>query len=91
MVDFWDSSFFLVFRRGTRIGLALRKRFTDNFACGYVNAMLAAWVARCRHGVRRLDLALRLQHRLSGFQASVLVWLFLGVGCLGTNSALQDR
>lgn len=63
----------------TRLGLRLRARFTKGFAAGYVNAMLAA-------GVGALTLMLLADWILPfvynigfpGFQASVLVWLFLG-------------
>lgn len=63
----------------TGLGFRLRTRFTDGFAAGYVNAILAAWAG---------SLALMLfadwivpfvyNVGFPGFQASVLVWLFLG-------------
>jgi hypothetical protein len=63
----------------TRLGLSLRTHFTDGFAAGYVNGMLAA-------GAGALTLMLFADWILPfvynigfpGFQASVLVWLFLG-------------
>jgi len=62
-----------------RLGLRLRARFTQGFAAGYVNGMLAA-------GAGALVLMLFADWILPfvfnigfpGFQASVLVWLFLG-------------
>jgi hypothetical protein len=62
-----------------RLGLRLRAHFTQGFAAGYTNAMLAA-------GAGALVLMLFADWILpfiynigfSGFQASVLVWLFLG-------------
>lgn len=62
-----------------KLGLRLRTCFTEGFAAGYVNAMLAA-------GAGALTLMLMADWILpfvynigfSGFQASVLVWLFLG-------------
>ena len=62
-----------------RLGLRLRGRFQRGFLAGYVNAMLAA-------GVASLVIML-LGHWIlpfvynigfPGFQASVLVWLFMG-------------
>ena len=63
----------------TRLGLRLRARFTQGFAAGYVNGMVAA-------GAGALVLMLFADWILpfvynigfSGFQASVLVWLFMG-------------
>jgi hypothetical protein len=62
-----------------RLGLRLRALFREGFAAGYVNAMLAA-------GAAALVLMLLIDGILPfvynfgfrGFQASVLVWLFLG-------------
>ncbi|MBN1136107.1 MAG: O-antigen ligase family protein [Anaerolineae bacterium] len=62
-----------------RTGLRLRAHFRHGFAAGYVNGMLAA-------GAGALVLMLFLDWILpfvynvafSGFQASVLVWLFMG-------------
>mgnify|MGYP001149348532 CR=1 FL=1 len=62
-----------------KLGLRLRTCFTEGFAAGYVNAMLAA-------GAGALTLMLLADWILPfvynigfhGFQASVLVWLFLG-------------
>lgn len=62
-----------------KVGLRLRDRFKDGFAAGYINAMLAT-------GAGALTLMLFADWILpfvynvgfSGFQASVLVWLFMG-------------
>jgi hypothetical protein len=62
-----------------RLAVRLRARYTDGFAAGYVNGMLAAWV-----GVLVImmlaDWILPFVYNIGfpGFQASVLVWLFLG-------------
>jgi hypothetical protein len=62
-----------------RLGWRLRARFAYGFAAGYVNAMLAAWVGAL---VLMLfaDWIVPFVYNIgfSGFQASVLVWLFLG-------------
>ena len=63
----------------TRLGLRLRTNFIEGFSAGYVNGMLAT-------GVGALVLMLLADWILPfvynigfpGFQASVLVWLFLG-------------
>ena len=61
------------------VGLRLRTRFTTGFAAGYVNAMLAAWAGAV---VLMLFADWILPHVYNigfpGFQASVLIWLFLG-------------
>jgi len=62
-----------------RLGLCLRSTYTEGFAAGYVNGMLAS-------GAGALVLMLLIDGILPfiynfgfrGFQASVLVWLFLG-------------
>ncbi len=63
----------------TRLGWRLRAHFTRGFAAGYVNAMLAAWVGAL---ILMLfaDWILPFVYNIGfpGFQASVLVWLFLG-------------
>ncbi len=62
-----------------RLGLRLRTYFTQGFAAGYVNGMLAAWAGTL---VLMLfaDWILPFVYNIGfpGFQASVLVWLFLG-------------
>jgi hypothetical protein len=62
-----------------RLGGALRKRYTNGFASGYVNAMLAAGGGAL---VVMMFADWMLPHVYNigfpGFQASVLVWLFLG-------------
>lgn len=62
-----------------RLGLRMRAAYTEGFAAGYVNSMLAA-------GAGALILMLLIDGILPfvynfgfrGFQASVLLWLFLG-------------
>lgn len=62
-----------------RSALRLRQRFHAGFAAGYVNAMLAVWVGAL---ILMLfaDWILPFVYNIGfpGFQASVLVWLFLG-------------
>jgi O-antigen ligase len=62
-----------------RLGGRLRTRVTTGFALGYVNAMLAAWIGAL---IVMLFADWILPHVYNigfpGFQASVLVWLFLG-------------
>jgi O-antigen ligase len=62
-----------------RLGRRLRTRFVDGFAAGYVSAMLAAWVGALALMVFA-DWILPFVYNIGfpGFQASVLVWLFLG-------------
>lgn len=61
------------------LGWRLRKVFKDGFASGYVNGMLAAWV-----GIMVImalaDWFLPFVYNIgfSGFQASVLLWMFFG-------------
>lgn len=63
----------------TALGFRLRRRYPEGFAAGYVNAMLATWAGSL---VMMLfaDWILPFVYNIgfSGFQASVLVWLFLG-------------
>jgi len=62
-----------------RTGLLLRRRHTEGFAAGYVNGILAAG---CGSLVLMLFADWILPHvyniGFDGFQASVLVWLFMG-------------
>lgn len=62
-----------------RSAVRLRRRFRTGFAAGYVNAMLGAWVGAL---ILMLfaDWILPFVYNIGfpGFQASVLVWLFLG-------------
>jgi len=62
-----------------RLGWRLRSRLVDGFAGGYVNAMLAAWIGAL---ILMLFADWILPHVYNigfpGFQASVLIWLFLG-------------
>lgn len=62
-----------------RLGLKLRRRYSTGFAAGYVNGMLAAGVASLAL-MMLADWILPFVYniRFMGFQASVLVWLFLG-------------
>ncbi len=62
-----------------RLGLRLRAHFTQGFAAGYVNAMLAVG-AGALVLMMFADWILPFIYNIgfSGFQASVLVWLFLG-------------
>lgn len=61
------------------LGWRLHRRHKEGFVAGYVNAMLAAWV-----GIMAImmlaDWFLPFVYNIGfgGFQASVLVWLFLG-------------
>jgi hypothetical protein len=63
----------------TRLGFRLRSRFTQGFAAGYANAMLAAWAGALTL-MLLADWILPFVYNIGfgGFQASVLVWLFLG-------------
>lgn len=63
----------------TLLGLRLRARYRDGFAAGYVNAMLAVW-AGALVLMALADWILPFVYNIGfrGFQASVLVWLFLG-------------
>ena len=62
-----------------RLGLRLRAHFTEGFAAGYVNSMLAAGVGTLVL-MMFADWILPFVYNIGfpGFQASVLVWLFLG-------------
>jgi hypothetical protein len=62
-----------------RAGLSLRRRALSGFAAGYVNGMLAVW-AGCLAVMLLADWILPFVYNIGfpGFQASVLVWLFLG-------------
>lgn len=62
-----------------RTGLRLRRRYTEGFAAGYLNAMLAAGAASLVL-MALADWILPHVYNIGfpGFQASVLVWLFLG-------------
>ena len=73
-------AFFLWFvAEVTRLGWRLRSRFTEGFAAGYVNGMLAAG-AGALTVMLLADWILPFVYNIGfpGFQASVLVWLFLG-------------
>lgn len=62
-----------------RLGLRLRRRYTVGFAAGYVNSMVAAGVGALVI-MALADWMLPFVYNIGflGFQASVLVWLFLG-------------
>jgi hypothetical protein len=61
------------------LGWRLRKVFKDGFAGGYVNGMLAAW-AGIMVIMALADWFLPFVYNIgfSGFQASVLLWMFFG-------------
>jgi hypothetical protein len=63
----------------TLLGIRLRAHFTQGFAAGYLNAMLAAWAGALML-MLFADWMLPFVYNIGfpGFQASVLVWLFLG-------------
>ncbi len=62
-----------------RLAWQLRRRFESGFAAGYANGMLAVWVA-CMVSMLLADVFLPFVYNVGfpGFQASVLVWLFMG-------------
>lgn len=62
-----------------RLGLRLRRRYTTGFAAGYVNSMLAVGAGALAI-MALADWILPFVYNIGfpGFQASVLVWLFLG-------------
>jgi O-antigen ligase len=62
-----------------RLGLRLRRRYQQGFLAGYVNSMLAT-LASVLVIMLLLDWFLPFVYNVGfyGFQASVLVWLFLG-------------
>jgi O-antigen ligase len=62
-----------------RVGIRLRGRFTQGFAAGYVSGVLAAGVGALVI-MALADWMLPFVYNIGfpGFQASVLVWLFLG-------------
>jgi hypothetical protein len=62
-----------------RVGVVLHRRFRTGFAAGYANAMLAAGAASLVI-MALADWMLPFVYNIGfhGFQASVLVWLFLG-------------
>jgi len=62
-----------------RLGRRLHRRFVDGFAAGYVNGMLAAGAASLAI-MMLADWILPFVYNIGfpGFQASVLVWLFMG-------------
>jgi hypothetical protein len=75
----------------TRLGFRLRARFTEGFAAGYVNGMLAAW-AGSMTVMLLIDMILPFVYNVGfpGFQASVLVWLFLG-GLVALEQMVDDE
>jgi hypothetical protein len=63
----------------TLLGFRLRARFTQGFAAGYVNAMIAVWAgALILMAFADWILPFVYNIGLDGFQVSMLVWLFLG-------------
>jgi hypothetical protein len=63
----------------TLLGLRLKSRYTEGFEAGYVNTMLATWASSLAL-MLFADWILPFYYNIGfrGFQASVLVWLFLG-------------
>jgi len=63
----------------TWLGLRLRSHFHEGFSSGYLSAVLAAWAGALAIMVLN-DWILPFVYNIGfpGFQASVLVWLFLG-------------
>jgi O-antigen ligase len=63
----------------TRLCWRLRRRYREGFTAGYVNAMFAALVA-ISAAMMLLDWFLPFVYNVGfpGFQASVLLWMFLG-------------
>ncbi|MCC7353343.1 MAG: hypothetical protein IT330_06250, partial [Anaerolineae bacterium] len=61
------------------LGWRLRSRFREGFSSAYVNSMLAAWAASLAI-MLFADWILPFVYNIGfpGFQASILVWLFLG-------------
>jgi hypothetical protein len=74
-----------------RLCFRLRRYFVGGFEAGYLNAMLAAWVSSL---VLMLFADWILPHVYNigfpGFQASVLVWLFLG-GLVSLEQVARDE
>jgi hypothetical protein len=62
------------------LGLRLREQYKSGFVAGYVNGILAAWASALILMVFA-DWILPFVYNIgfSGFQASILIWLFLGV------------
>jgi hypothetical protein len=73
------SLFFWFAYRVARLGLDLRAHFTTGFAAGYLNGMLALGAASLVI-MMLADWILPFIYNISflGFQASILVWLFMG-------------
>lgn len=63
----------------TRLGFRVRARYTTGFAAGYANAILAVWAGSLAL-MAFADWILPFVYNIGfrGFDASVLVWLFLG-------------
>jgi hypothetical protein len=74
-----------------RLGMRLRKHYTDGFAGGYVNGMIAAWVGIIVI-MALADWFLPFVYNIGfpGFQASVLVWMFLG-GLIALEQMAQAK
>jgi O-antigen ligase len=72
------------------LGLRLRKRFTEGFASGYVNGVLAAFASSLVI-MMLADWLLPFVYNIGflGFQSGVLVWMFMG-GLL-TLEAIAQR
>jgi hypothetical protein len=76
----------------TRVGLNLRRRYLTGFASGYVNGMLAVGAGSLVI-MLLADWILPFVYNIGfpGFQASVLVWLFLGGLVALENMAQGDK
>lgn len=74
-----------------QLGRELRERFIKGFAAGYVNGMLAAGVASLVI-MMLADWILPFVYNIGfpGFQASLLVWMFLGGLVAVKNIATKD-
>ena len=75
-----------------RLAWRLTKHFKEGFAAGYVNAMFAAW-AGALVIMLFADWFLPFVYNIGfpGFQASVLVWLFLGGLLVFEQIALREE
>ena len=81
--------FFWFMAEVARLARRLRRRFRRGFEAGYANGMLAAWVSMMVI-MLLLDWFLPFVYDVGfpGFQASVLVWLFLG-GLVVLENSIQ--
>lgn len=79
-----------------RIGLGLRRQSLSGFAAGYVNGMLAVWAGSLAL-MLLADWILPFVYNIGfpGFQASLLLWLFLGglpaLAAMATEEGLHTQ